>query len=185
MTATRRTGARLSGSNSAGSRSPGANVLGRWTRALANGSELRVQSYLDHAERDDALFFRPRRDTFDVEIQHGVERGAHDLIWGGGYRRTVTSRHGIHHDVHTGEPRSRVGQRVPTRPHSTARESRSDARLEARAQRLHGHGVVAERAAGLATVRRPAHLGCGVTRRARAVAHRPRRFFPGRARLSS
>jgi iron complex outermembrane receptor protein len=66
----------------------GANLLGRWTRALSNGSELRLQSYFDHAERDDALFFRPRRDTFDVELQHGVERGAHDLIWGGGYRRS-------------------------------------------------------------------------------------------------
>jgi iron complex outermembrane recepter protein len=66
----------------------GANVLGRWTRALPNGSELRLQSYLDHAERDDALFFRPQRDTFDVELQHGAERGRHDLIWGGGYRRS-------------------------------------------------------------------------------------------------
>src|SRR5690606_37706787 len=35
----------------------GANVLGRWTRRLPNGSELHVQSYLDHAQRDDFLFF--------------------------------------------------------------------------------------------------------------------------------
>jgi iron complex outermembrane recepter protein len=66
----------------------GANVLGRWTRSLANGTELRVQSYFDHTERDDSLFFRPRRDTFDIELQHGAARGAHDLLWGGGYRRT-------------------------------------------------------------------------------------------------
>ena len=66
----------------------GANVLGRWTRTLANGSDLRVQSHFDHTERDDALFFRPRRDTFDVELQHGIVRGAHDVVWGGGYRRT-------------------------------------------------------------------------------------------------
>jgi iron complex outermembrane receptor protein len=66
----------------------GANVLGRWTHDLANGSELRVQSYFDHEERDDVLFFRPRRDTFDVEVQHGAERGAHDLLWGGGHRRS-------------------------------------------------------------------------------------------------
>ena len=65
-----------------------ANVLGRWTRSLASGSNLSVQSYFDHSERDDALFFRPRRDTFDVEVQHSVERSAHDLVWGGGYRRT-------------------------------------------------------------------------------------------------
>ena len=66
----------------------GANVLGRWTRSLPNGSQLRVQSYFDRADRDDALFFRPRRDTFDVEAQHGLERNAHDFLWGGGYRRT-------------------------------------------------------------------------------------------------
>ena len=66
----------------------GANVLGRWTRTLANGSDLRLQSHFDHTERDDALFFRPRRDTFDVELQHGIVRGAHDVVWGGGYRRT-------------------------------------------------------------------------------------------------
>jgi iron complex outermembrane receptor protein len=66
----------------------GANVLGRWTRTLANGSELRVQSYFGHTERDDALFFRPRRDTFDMELQHGATRGTHDLLWGGGYRHT-------------------------------------------------------------------------------------------------
>ncbi len=66
----------------------GANVLGRWTRSLADGSELRIQSYFDHTERDDALFFRPRRDTFDIDLLHGAARGAHDLLWGGGYRRT-------------------------------------------------------------------------------------------------
>jgi iron complex outermembrane receptor protein len=65
----------------------GANVLGRWTRRLPNGSQLRVQSYFDGTERDDSLFFRPRRDTFDVEAEHGLELGAHDLLWGGGYRR--------------------------------------------------------------------------------------------------
>jgi iron complex outermembrane recepter protein len=65
----------------------GANVLGRWTRNLPNGSQLRVQSYFDHEDRDDSLFFRPRRDTFDVEVQHGLELEVHDLLWGGGYRR--------------------------------------------------------------------------------------------------
>ncbi|HUQ51752.1 MAG TPA: TonB-dependent receptor [Gammaproteobacteria bacterium] len=64
----------------------GANVLGRFKRDLGDGSSLSVQSYLDHSERDDLLFFRPRRDTFDVEAQHGFERGANDVIWGGGYR---------------------------------------------------------------------------------------------------
>jgi iron complex outermembrane receptor protein len=64
----------------------GSNVRGRWTRALGDGSSLSVQSYFDRAERDDLLFFRPRRDTFDIEAQHGFERGANDIVWGGGYR---------------------------------------------------------------------------------------------------
>jgi iron complex outermembrane receptor protein len=66
----------------------GANILGRWTRSLANGSELRVQSFFDHAERDDVLFFRPRRNTFDIEVQHGRAFNDHDMLWGGGYRRS-------------------------------------------------------------------------------------------------
>lgn len=66
----------------------GANVLGRWTRRLPNGSELRVQSYFDHSDRDDELFFRPEADVFDVEVQHSLELGANDFLWGGGYRRS-------------------------------------------------------------------------------------------------
>jgi len=65
----------------------GANLLARWTRQLRDGSEFRVQAYFDHADRDDPLFFRPRSDIFDLELQHGMTRGAHRLLWGGGYRR--------------------------------------------------------------------------------------------------
>jgi iron complex outermembrane receptor protein len=66
----------------------GANMLGRWTRKLDGGSELQVQSYLDHAERDDFLFFRPSADIFDVEVQHTIAFGANRLVWGGGYRQS-------------------------------------------------------------------------------------------------
>ena len=65
----------------------GANVLGRWSRPLGR-SELEVQAFFDHAERDDSLFFRPKADTFDVEVHHAVAFGAHDVLWGGGYRRS-------------------------------------------------------------------------------------------------
>jgi iron complex outermembrane receptor protein len=64
----------------------GANLLARWMRQLNDGSELRVQAYLDHADRDDPLFFRPRSDIVDLEMQHGFTRGAHRILWGGGYR---------------------------------------------------------------------------------------------------
>lgn len=66
----------------------GANVLGRWTRRLDSGSELQVQSYFDHAERDDFLFFRPTADIFDIEAQHTIALDTHHLVWGGGYRHS-------------------------------------------------------------------------------------------------
>jgi iron complex outermembrane receptor protein len=67
-------------------RSSGANLLGRWTRRLADGDELRVQAYFDHMARDDALLYRPQVDLADLEVQHSTTRGAHKLVWGGGYR---------------------------------------------------------------------------------------------------
>jgi iron complex outermembrane receptor protein len=66
----------------------GANVLARWTRELDDGRELQVQSYLDRASRDDFLFFRPTADIVDIEVQHTIPLGRHDLIWGGDYRRS-------------------------------------------------------------------------------------------------
>ena len=67
----------------------GHNVLGRWTRNLGDGAELQVQSYVDHAERNDMLFFRPDADIFDVEVTHAIPHGKHNLLWGGGYRRST------------------------------------------------------------------------------------------------
>jgi iron complex outermembrane receptor protein len=64
----------------------GANLLARWTRQLAGGSDLRVQAYFDHSDRDDPLFFAPRADIFDIDAQLGMSLGAHRVLWGGGYR---------------------------------------------------------------------------------------------------
>jgi len=65
----------------------GANLLARWTRRHADGSDLRVQAYYDHTDRDDFAQFSPRADVLDLDIQHAVPLGAHKLLWGGGYRR--------------------------------------------------------------------------------------------------
>lgn len=67
--------------------SSGSNVLGRWTRRLGGGADLRVQAYFDHSERDDALLYRPRTDLGDAEFQHGLTLENHRLVWGAGYRR--------------------------------------------------------------------------------------------------
>jgi iron complex outermembrane receptor protein len=64
----------------------GMNLLGRWTRRLREGSELRIQGYFDHMRREEAILFRPEADLFDLEFQHSITLGAQRLLWGGGYR---------------------------------------------------------------------------------------------------
>ncbi|MGV3593497.1 MAG: TonB-dependent receptor plug domain-containing protein [Gammaproteobacteria bacterium] len=64
----------------------GANLLARWTRALSADSNLRVQAYWNHRNRDEAFLFSPKADIFDLELQHDVALGAHRVVWGGGYR---------------------------------------------------------------------------------------------------
>lgn len=66
----------------------GANLLGRWTRRLDGGSDLRVQAYLDRTEREDALLYKPRITLADLEMQHSLNIGEHKVVWGGGYRRS-------------------------------------------------------------------------------------------------
>jgi iron complex outermembrane receptor protein len=64
----------------------GANVLARWRRALADGSRLQVQAYVDRSEREDRLFYGPSATIADVEFQHSIPGAVHDILWGGGYR---------------------------------------------------------------------------------------------------
>jgi iron complex outermembrane recepter protein len=66
----------------------GSNLLGRWTRRIEGGDDLRLQAYVDRSEREDALLYKPRTDLADLEFQHGLTYGEHKLVWGGGYRRT-------------------------------------------------------------------------------------------------
>lgn len=64
----------------------GLNLLARWTRRLGDNSELQLQAYVDHAERKESILFQPKADLFDVELQHGISKGVHRLVWGVGYR---------------------------------------------------------------------------------------------------
>lgn len=66
----------------------GANLLGLWTRRLADGSDIRVQGYYDRVKREDAVLYRPEESILDLEFQHGFTRGAHRILWGGGHRRS-------------------------------------------------------------------------------------------------
>lgn len=63
----------------------GANLLGRWQREL-DGSQLQLQAYFDHSERDDALFYEPKADIVDVDFQYAMPGVRHRVLWGAGYR---------------------------------------------------------------------------------------------------
>lgn len=64
----------------------GGNILARWTRSLADGSNLRVQGYYDHTERTDNFLLQERADLFDVELHHGIPLDGHYVQWGAGHR---------------------------------------------------------------------------------------------------
>jgi iron complex outermembrane receptor protein len=64
----------------------GANLLGRFDSRLSDSSELRLQAYFDHTERDQNSSGAQVLDTLDLEAQHGAHIGRHSVVWGGGYR---------------------------------------------------------------------------------------------------
>ncbi|MRV74013.1 TonB-dependent receptor [Duganella sp. FT92W] len=66
----------------------GGNAIARYTRKLDNDSDLRLQLVLDHVERNQPNNFIERLDTVEIEAQHGVRIGAHNIAWGGGYRQS-------------------------------------------------------------------------------------------------
>lgn len=65
----------------------GANVLARWSRELANGSEIWVRLYHDYYNRDTGPFIAHTTHTTDLEFQHrfAIGRGQ-EFLWGANYR---------------------------------------------------------------------------------------------------
>jgi iron complex outermembrane receptor protein len=67
----------------------GHNLLARWTHRSDGGSSLQVQAYYDYLERKVAGVFGDFLHTYDLDVQHSFTvGGAHEIVWGGGYRRT-------------------------------------------------------------------------------------------------
>ncbi|MES2103594.1 MAG: TonB-dependent receptor [Pseudomonadota bacterium] len=65
----------------------GVNLLGRIAKKLADGSDMSLQVYWDHTERDQPIAYFDRLDTFDIEFQHALQLGnSHNIVWGAGYR---------------------------------------------------------------------------------------------------
>ncbi|MBI3144083.1 MAG: TonB-dependent receptor [Pseudogulbenkiania sp.] len=69
----------------------GANLLGRWNRALEDGASVQVQAYYDRVRQSVPGFlpgFSEASDTYDIHAQHRfLVGGRHDIVWGGGYRQ--------------------------------------------------------------------------------------------------
>jgi len=67
----------------------GGNLLGRWRRDLATGSDIQMQAYYDRTNRED-VSLAEARNTFDVDLLHhfALPRGQ-DFIWGLGARLSV------------------------------------------------------------------------------------------------
>lgn len=72
----------------------GANLLGRWRRALRGGSHLLVQFYADRTQREQPISylgsvedFEETLETIDFVAQYGLRVGRnHELVLGTGYR---------------------------------------------------------------------------------------------------
>lgn len=64
----------------------GGNLLARWQRKIADGSDLQFQAYFDRTNRHD-FELGETRDTFDLDfIQHARIHGDQELTWGLGAR---------------------------------------------------------------------------------------------------
>ena len=64
----------------------GGNLLARWNRTLEGGSSLQVQAYIDNTRRNYPGSFAETLDTYDLDVQHRVKLGDHEVVSGGGYR---------------------------------------------------------------------------------------------------
>jgi iron complex outermembrane receptor protein len=64
----------------------GHNLLARWTRTGNHGAELRIQTYYDQVERNSGDSGRFRVETWDLDLQHSLQLGRHEVVLGGGYR---------------------------------------------------------------------------------------------------
>jgi iron complex outermembrane receptor protein len=66
----------------------GGNILGRWSSLLANHSEITLQTYYDHIERNES-FIDETLDTVDVDFQHLINfTESAEVLYGLGYRYT-------------------------------------------------------------------------------------------------
>ncbi len=64
----------------------GQNLLARWRRTFSSTSDLTVQTYFNHCDREEAYSAEHLKEV-DLDIHHTFAAGDHDLVWGFGLRR--------------------------------------------------------------------------------------------------
>jgi len=64
----------------------GQNIIGRWTREISNDSSLTLQAYFDRTHRLIPNVFEESRETYDIDFQHQLRMGEHDIVYGANYR---------------------------------------------------------------------------------------------------
>ena len=64
----------------------GGNVVGRWTREFSGSSAFQAQFYYDGTYRKIPNQFTEHRHTFDLDAQQRINKGRHDLMFGGEMR---------------------------------------------------------------------------------------------------
>jgi iron complex outermembrane receptor protein len=70
--------------------SAGGNLLSRWNHTSAGGSDMSLQAYYDTYRRDD-LGIPESEKTFDLDFRQHVAAGSRqDLVFGGGYRTSIS-----------------------------------------------------------------------------------------------
>lgn len=68
----------------------GADVLGRWTHAISDTTNWKLQAYYDFTTRDTNRVFDEQRNTFGLTFQNEFAAdGRNQAIWGLGYRVTA------------------------------------------------------------------------------------------------
>lgn len=80
----------------------GGHVTVEWSRRLSEKSDLSVRAFYDNVHFEE-YSTATHHDTYDIEARHHVAWGAHDLVWGGGYRH-VEYRSGLNPTVELTRP---------------------------------------------------------------------------------
>lgn len=62
------------------------HLLGRWEHSSAGDDRWTAQVYYNFYDREE--FVEQREETIDLDLQHQFGFGMHQVVWGGGYRRT-------------------------------------------------------------------------------------------------